>query len=104
VHVTLRYFADCPNWRLAERRLRQALDEIGRPDVELSLEPVETEAEATVVGFTGSPTFAVDGVDLFDTAAPAGTWACRVYGTAAGLTGVPELTDLVTALTKKVTA
>lgn len=100
--VRLWYFADCPNWSLAERRLRQALDSIGRGDVVPRLVRVETETEAAAVGFAGSPTFTVAGVDLFDSAAPAGTLACRVYRTPSGLSGVPEVTDLITALTKKV--
>jgi hypothetical protein len=102
VDVTLWYFADCPNWRLAERRLRQALDSIGHGDVVPRLQPVETDTEAAAVGFAGSPTFTVAGVDLFDSAPPAGTLACRVYRTPSGMSGVPELTDLVTALTRKV--
>ena len=67
------YFADCPNWHLAERRLRQALDSIGRNDVVPRLMRVETDTEAAAVDFAGSPTFTVAGVDLFDSAAPAGT-------------------------------
>jgi hypothetical protein len=75
VRVTLWYFADCPNWRLAEQRLRQALAGLGRADADLSLVSVETEAEAAAVGFGGSPTFTVDGVDLFAAEAPAGAWS-----------------------------
>jgi len=104
VQVTVWYFADCPNWRAAGQRLRQALDEIGRADVPISFAPVETDAQAAELGFAGSPTFTVDGVDLFDIAAPGGVLACRIYPTAAGLAGVPEVSDLVAALTKKVTS
>jgi hypothetical protein len=103
VHVTLWYFVDCPNWRLAEQRLGQALDEIGLADARISLALVGGEAEAAAVGFAGSPTFTVDGVDLFDPPASVGTMACRVYHTPAGLAGVPRVADLVTTLTKKVT-
>lgn len=104
MHVRLWYFADCPNWRLAEQRLRQALAEVGRADAELSLRAVETEAEAAAVGFAGSPTFTVDGVDLFDATAPAGTLACRMYRTAAGLAGVPDVADLAAALAENATS
>ena len=64
---------------------------------------VETDSEAAAVDFAGSPTFTVTGVDLFDSAAPAGNLACRVYHTPAGLTGVPDVPDLVAALARKVT-
>jgi hypothetical protein len=102
VHVTLWYFADCPYWRQAEQRLRQAVDEVGRTDATISLVCVETEAEAAAVGFAGSPTFTVDGVDLFDSPAGPGTLTCRVYQTPTGLAGVPEVATLVAALTEKV--
>jgi hypothetical protein len=98
MQVTLWYFADCPNWRLANDRLRQALDETGHTDAEVRLMPVETEAEASAVGFAGSPSFTVNGVDLFGEAGSAGTLACRVYQTPTGLVGVPEVADLVAAL------
>ena len=104
MQATLWYFAGCPNWRTAGQRLRQALDEVGRADVPITFVPVETDAEAVALGFAGSPTFTVDGSDLFDAATPAGALACRIYSTPAGLAGVPEVSDMVAALTKKVTS
>lgn len=104
MQVTVWYFADCPNWPAAGQRLRQALDEVGHGDVAIRFSPVASDAEAAALGFGGSPTFTVDGTDLFDTAAPTGTLACRLYPTPAGLAGVPEVSDLVAALTKKVTS
>jgi hypothetical protein len=102
--VALWHFADCPNWRVAGQRLRQVRDEIGRTDARVRFEPVQSEAGATSVGFAGSPMFTVDGVDLFDAAAPAGALACRVRPTPDGFAGVPEVSDLVAALTEKVTS
>lgn len=104
VQVTVWYFAGCPNWRTAGQRLREALDLLGHGDVPISFTPVATDAEAAAGGFAGSPTFTVDGADLFDTATPPGTLACRLYPTPAGLAGVPEVSDLVAALTTKVTS
>jgi hypothetical protein len=101
MQVSVLYFADCPNWRDAGQRLCQALDLIGRPDANIRFVAVETEADAAAVGFAGSPTFTLDGVDLFGPA-PAGGLTCRVYATPGGLAGVPEVADLVAALTAKV--
>lgn len=101
MRVALLYFADCPNWREAGYRLRQALLEIGRPDIEIDYQAVETDVEAAAAGFAGSPTFHVDGSDLFDTPA-AGTLACRIYATGDGLSGVPDVAALTTALRKHV--
>lgn len=79
MHVTLQYFDDCPNWRVAEERLREALAELGRPDQAINYERVEGPEAADRVSFGGSPTILIDGVDPFaDPAGPAG-YACRVY-------------------------
>jgi hypothetical protein len=103
VQVTLWYFAGCPNWQLADRRLRDALREIHQADADVRLVAVETDAEAAASGFAGSPTFTVDGVDLFDDPTLAGALTCRVYRTVQGLSGVPETADLAAALLEKVT-
>lgn len=96
MRITLQYFDDCPNWRIAEDRLRAALAELGRPDEVIERQRVETPEEAERVGFGGSPTILVDGVDPFaDPSGPAG-YACRVYdGDAA-----PTIGQLVVALTR----
>jgi hypothetical protein len=86
----LRYFAGCPNRRVGGQRLRQAMDEVGRADVSITFAPVETNAEAAAVGFTGSLTLTVDGTDLFDTATPSGMLTCRIYFTSAGLAACPR--------------
>jgi hypothetical protein len=101
MRASLLYFADCPTWRVAEQRLREALVLIGRPDVEVSLVPAGTDAEAAIVGFAGSPTFTVDGVDVFGGGATPGGLSCRVYETPGGLAGVPEMVDLVAALAER---
>jgi hypothetical protein len=102
MRVSVLYFAECPNWRDAGQRLRQALDEIGRSDAEIIFAAVETEADAAAVGFAGSPTFTLDGVDLFGPAPSTGRLTCRLYATSGGLAGMPEVADLVTALTQRV--
>jgi len=98
MQVSLLYFADCPNWSLAGERLRRALDAVGRLDTEIEFVPVRTEAEAAAVGFAGSPTFLVDGADLFGHGTTSGALTCRIYATPDGLVGVPTVDDLVTAL------
>jgi hypothetical protein len=100
MRVSVLYFEECPNWREAGQRLRHALSEIGHAATEVSFVAVETEADAAAQGFQGSPTFTVDGEDLFPGGA-GGALTCRVYATAGGLAGLPEVTDLVTALRAK---
>ncbi len=98
--VTLLYSSDCPNWRIAEQRLRAALEQSGRGGVKIYLDEVSTIGVARQKHFTGSPTILIDGVDPFvDSSAPAPpALACRVYRSAEGLAGSPTIAQLVDAL------
>nr|WP_217913837.1 thioredoxin family protein [Miltoncostaea marina] len=92
--MSVRYFDGCPNWRVAETRLREVLRELGSSAVEVELERVETSEQAEAVAFRGSPTVLVDGEDLFlDEAAPVGLM-CRIYATPDGLQGAPSVEQL----------
>ena len=78
--------------------LRQALDSTGLKDTLVQTVVVTTNAEAQALGFGGSPTFMVDGRDLFE-GDPAGL-ACRVYPSSGGLRGTPDMSALVAALAR----
>jgi hypothetical protein len=96
--VLIRYFDGCPNWQLAQQRLWMALDRTGHADVAIVLERVETPNDAERVGFIGSPTILLDGLDPFaQPGAPAGL-TCRLYSTADGLAGSPSVDQLVEVL------
>jgi hypothetical protein len=98
VDVTLLYFDDCPNWQVADERLRQALGLAGRDDVHVERRLVVTPDQAEAAGFRGSPTVLINGRDPFaEPDAPAGL-SCRVYGTAPGLTGAPTVEQLLAVL------
>lgn len=93
--VTLRYFDGCPNWEIADERLRSLADEVG---FTLCYEKVETPEEAERLGFDGSPTVLIDGVDPFATGDEPTGLACRVYATDEGPQGSPTLEQLRAAL------
>ena len=96
--VTLLYFDDCPNWQVADARLRQALALAGRDEVQVQRRPVVTAEQVEALGFGGSPTVLVNGRDPFaDPHAPVGL-SCRVYDTATGLTGAPTVEQLLAVL------
>ncbi len=98
VKVTLQYFPGCPNWRAAEAQVCRALELLGLPRGALALQVVLTPEDAEAVGFRGSPTVLVDGVDPFaDLSAPVGL-SCRLFPTEEGLAGSPTLAQLLTAL------
>jgi hypothetical protein len=92
MEITLQYFDGCPNWRAADRRLTELAS--GRPDLTLRRELVVTAEQAERIGFRGSPTILVDGVDPFaHPNAPVGL-ACRIYTTPVGPAGAPTMAQL----------
>lgn len=65
--VELQYFDACPNWTIAEERLREALRLTGNEDEPIVPHRVETAGDAEAASFRGSPTFLIDGTDPFAT-------------------------------------
>jgi hypothetical protein len=97
--VTLLYFDDCPNWVETDQHLTLLQAEI--PDLETVRQQVETSEDAERLGFRGSPSILIDGVDPFaDSDAPVGL-SCRIYVTPSGPAGSPTLEQLRTALTSR---
>lgn len=96
--ISLLYFDGCPNWHVADERLRAALVAVGRSDDAVEHVLVSTPAEAEAAQFHGSPTVLVDGWDPFaDPDAPVGL-ACRLYRTEQGVAGSPTVEQLVAVL------
>ncbi len=89
--VTLLYFDGCPNWQQTDERLTQLQAEYG---FTLERRKVDTPEEAARVGFAGSPTVLVDGVDPFATGDEPTGLACRVHDTPDGPQGSPTLSQL----------
>jgi hypothetical protein len=95
--VELLYFDGCPNWRVADRHLDSLAAELG--GVTVKHYTVDTTEEALRVGFRGSPTILVNGVDPFATPTdPRGGLSCRVYQTPNGPAGSPTIEQLREAL------
>jgi hypothetical protein len=93
----LLYFDDCPHWRDAEARLRQALADVDI-EAEVTYELVRTPEEAERAGFRGSPTILVNGRDPFASPGDPVGLACRVYRTPAGVEPAPTVEQLRAAL------
>lgn len=92
MNVTLLYFDGCPNWKTADGHLHALAAQF--PGLTVTRRRVETPEEALRVGFRGSPSVVLDGVDLFaDPDTPVGL-ACRVYETPDGPAGSPTLDQL----------
>ena len=98
MNVTLLYFDGCPNWTVADERLREALDRTGNPDVEVTYRKVSTAQDAESMEFRGSPTILVDGCDPFLDRESSVELSCRIYGSGAGLSGAPTVDQLMQVL------
>ena len=100
VDVRLLYFEECPNWRVAAARIKEALADVGGDPDAVVYEQVTSVERAEALGFQGSPTILVDGTDPFaDPFAPAGL-ACRLYRTAGGAQPAPTVEQLRAALAR----
>lgn len=90
--VTLLYFDDCPNWVEADQHLMQLQRKL--PGLEVDRRLVDTPERAEQLGFYGSPSFVVDGVDLFADGDSVVGLSCRIYSTPTGPSGSPTLDQL----------
>jgi hypothetical protein len=90
--IALLYFDGCPNWKIADERLAEIAAE--RPDITVTRSLVSTIEDAERVGFHGSPSILVDGVDAFADGIAGVGLACRVYATPDGSAGSPTLDQL----------
>jgi hypothetical protein len=94
--VSSLYFDDCPTWKIADQRLAAIAAE--HPEVVVNHHVVETVEEAERIGFHGSPSILVDGVDAFSSPGAGVGLSCRIYRTPHGLEGAPTMEQLRAAL------
>jgi len=97
--IEVLYFEGCPSHHAAVELVHKTVDELG-VDATVSTRDVETEAEATKIGFLGSPSIRVDGEDIEAGAAKSRMPGrrCRVYRNPNGSSGVPPADMLKAAL------
>ncbi|GGM18623.1 hypothetical protein GCM10011594_43380 [Nakamurella endophytica] len=91
MRIKLVVLADCPHEEAAAALLRGALDDIGLGSQSFEVVMVESPAMAEQMHFLGSPTFTVEGRDLFDEPGRTAALACRVYPGGRPLPGLREL-------------
>jgi hypothetical protein len=96
--VRVLYFNDCPHWRVAEARLREALAGLGDTAASVTYERVETPEQAERNGFRGSPTILVDGRDPFAHPDDPVGLSCRMYRNPAGAEYSPTVEQIRSAL------
>jgi hypothetical protein len=95
VDVELLVVPDCPNGSGALSVLRLAFAAVGLTAQAVRTTVIASHEQAQELG---SPTILINGVDPFGVPGQSPAMACRVYATPAGLSGVPPLADIVTAV------
>lgn len=97
MHIELLTIPGCPHSHSARELFASALELEGIDPALLTVTEIATDADAAIASFHGSPSFIIDGTDLFPSnAAPALT--CRVYPGQRGFTGQPDLDSLRIAI------
>ena len=96
MEIILQYFNGCPNWEVLDQRLAEVVND--RSDVRVIRQLVETPEDAVRLGFHGSPTVLVDGIDPFADERTHVGLACRMFRTPAGIAGSPTVEQLREAM------
>jgi hypothetical protein len=90
MQIDLLYFDDCPSWQGGLENLKAALAAEDM-QAEIRLVQVEDNEEARRLRFLGSPSFHVNGLDLWPEAREIFALSCRVYSTPQGMRGAPTV-------------
>lgn len=88
MQIDLLYFDGCPVWQSGLENLKAALS-AEHMQAEIRLVQVESHEEAARLHFLGSPSFQVDGIDLWPEERKTYALSCRVYATPQGMQGAP---------------
>lgn len=89
--IEILYFDGCPNHRPAVERVKAIVKQEGVA-AEISQVNVPDEATAQAVGFLGSPTIRIDGLDVepLSRFSRKYGWMCRTYTDGGGIEGLPS--------------
>jgi len=99
--VELLYFDGCPSWLSGLKNLHAAL-KANEMDVSVELIQVMDNDDAARRKFLGSPSFRVNGIDLWEEERDTYSLSCRVYATPEGIKGSPSVSMLQEAIHHKV--
>jgi len=91
--MELLYFDGCPSWENGLKNLKAALQE---EELSASVEivKVEDDQDAARLKFLGSPSFRVNGHDLWPEERENYSLSCRIYPTPEGIRGFPTVAML----------
>ena len=86
--IELLYFDGCPSWQEGLAVLQAVLKEEGLPQ-EIKMVEITSPEQAQAERFLGSPSFRVNGADLWPELRERYMLSCRTYATPDGLKGAP---------------
>lgn len=86
--IELLYFDGCPSWQEALENLRQVIEKEDLP-YRVRLIEITTPQQAQEERFLGSPSFRINGMDLWPETRTRYNMSCRVYKTNQGMRGSP---------------
>lgn len=87
--IDLLYFDDCPSWKQGLENLQSALAS-EKITAEINLIRVENDQDAAHEKFLGSPSFRVNGQDLWPEERQSYHLGCRIYAAEGGMRGFPS--------------
>jgi hypothetical protein len=90
VNIHLLYFDDCPSWQNSLENLKTAL-QIEGFNASVVLVKVENNDYAGRLKFLGSPSFQINGQDLWPEDRDIYSLCCRIYSTPDGMNGYPTV-------------
>lgn len=88
--IELLYFSGCPSWKDALKNLESALHLENIPAV-IEIIKIRDDQQAAQLKFLGSPSFRVNGRDLWYEDRDLYSLSCRIYSTPAGAKGFPTV-------------
>ncbi len=91
--IELLYFDGCPSWETGLQNLKSAVLQEGLI-ADIDLVKVHDDVEATHFKFLGSPSFLVNGNDLWQETRETFALSCRIYSTPNGIKGFPTVNML----------
>lgn len=95
--IELLYFDGCPSWQGGLENMKAALLMDGL-NVPVELIRIVDDDDAARKKFLGSPSFRVNGVDLWEEERDTYSLSCRIYATPEGMKGGPTVEMLRDAI------
>ena len=88
--IELLYMDDCPSWERGLQNLQAAL-QLETINADIDLVKIGDDAEAARLRFLGSPSFRVDGRELWPEERETYALSCRIYLSPQGAKGWPSI-------------